>query len=340
MESENHPSILYPSRQHLWRPIAHSIWTAEGAGEEDPALSLLRTLLDQPRWIEAYHLYDERGSELFEQICALPEYYPTRTENSILEREAGRIIAAAPVDCIVELGAGSAQKTLHLLREQARQRNTGIFAPIDVSLSGLLYSRDTVSQRFPRLGFQGLHSRYEDGVAGIDRELPTLFVFLGSSIGNFSHPELIRFFDHLSQSMGDRDFLLLGVDRVKDREVLERAYNDSAGVTARFILNVFHNVNRILGTDFDIGAMSYHSWYNAEWKRVEMYAVSNRNQEIHFPNQGISIPWPKQDRILVEISRKFDPLQLQQQLRSFNLETLEHFTDPREWFSLLLLKKS
>jgi len=340
VEKGNWPSVLSPSRQHLWRPVAPSIWASATGIVEDPALSLLRTLLDQPRWLEAYHLYDERGSELFEQICTLPEYYLTRTENSILAKEAERIIAAAPVDCIVELGAGSAQKTLHLLREQARQRQRGTFAPIDVSLPSLLFSRDTVGQELPGLTFQGLHSRYEDGVAGIYEELPTLFVFLGSSVGNFTPPDFARFFHHLSHSMGPRDFLLLGLDRVKEKEILEKAYNDSQGVTADFILNVFRTINRILGSDFDLDKIGYDSCYNSEWRRVEMYAVSEGDQEIHFPNHGTSIQWRKRDRILVEISRKFDPFQLQQQLRCFNLEALEHFTDPKQWFSLLLLKKA
>jgi L-histidine N-alpha-methyltransferase len=240
----------------------------------------------------------------------------------------------------VELGAGSAHKTVHLLREQARQRRGGIFVPIDVSLSSLLVSRDAVEQQFPQLTFQGLHSRYEDGVAGIRKEMPTLFVFLGSSVGNFTHPEFIGFFHHLSESMGSRDLLLLGVDRIKDKGVLERAYNDSAGITADFILNAFRNINRILRSDFNLHKMSYHSSYNSEWRRVEMYAVSEADQEIHFPDHGTSIFWPKHDRILVEISRKFEPFQLNQQLRCFNLEPLEYFTDPDQWFSLLLLRKT
>src|SRR5262245_52963754 len=121
--------------RRLWRMAEPSIWSLkEGRPEEDPATSIMRTLWDQPRWLEAYHLYDDRGSELFEQICELPEYYLTRTEEAILEGAAEDIIAAAPVKCIVELGAGSAKKTTHLLKAQIRQRKTGIFAPIDVSL--------------------------------------------------------------------------------------------------------------------------------------------------------------------------------------------------------------
>ena len=117
-------------------------------------------------------LYDDRGSELFEQICELPEYYLTRTEEAILERAAGDIIAAAPVECIVELGAGSAKKTTHLLTAQIQQRKTAIFAPIDVSLPGLILSREFNRTHLPQIRFHGLHARYEEGFASIDKKRP------------------------------------------------------------------------------------------------------------------------------------------------------------------------
>ena len=148
----------------------------------------MRTLFDQPRWLEAYHLYDDQGSALFERICELPEYYLTRTENSILERNAGRIIASAPAQALVELGAGYAKKTIHLLKEQARQRGSGIFAPIDVSLPGLVAARDFTTANFPELRFNGLHALYEDGFSSVAKDIPTLFIFLGSTIGNFTPP--------------------------------------------------------------------------------------------------------------------------------------------------------
>jgi len=318
-----------------------SIWRlAQNGHHDDPALSIMRTLWDQPRWLEAYHLYDDRGSELFEKICELPEYYLTRTENALLEQDAAKIIAAAPVRCIVELGAGSAKKTTHLLSEQVRQRESGIFAPIDVSLPGLLESRDYVRSRFPAIEFHGLHARYEDGFCSIDKDLPTLFVFIGSTIGNFNPSAFVRFFSLLSQAMGPGDFLLLGADRVKEHRVLEAAYADSQGLTAEFILNVFKNINRLTGGNFDLSKMRYHSWYNPEWAQIEMFAVATADQEIRFPSYGRSFHWQKDARILVEISRKFDPVRLQEQLGFFNLRPVKHFTDPNEWFSLLLFQKA
>ena len=300
----------------------------------------MRTLFDQPRWLEAYHLYDDQGSELFERICELPEYYLTRTENSILERNAGRIIASAPAEALVELGAGYSKKTIHLLKEQARQRGSGIFAPIDVSLPGLVAARDFTAANLPELRFNGLHALYEDGFSSVAKDIPTLFIFLGSTIGNFTPPTFIRFFTQLAQAMGPNDYLLLGADRIKDTGVLERAYDDSQGITAEFILNVFLNVNRLTGGNFDTAKMRYHSWYNPEWAQIEMYAIATAPQEICFAKFDASFHWPKDQRILVEISRKFEPARLQRQLTFFGLSPVDQYTDAKDWYSLLLFKKS
>jgi L-histidine Nalpha-methyltransferase len=340
MTQENTPTIFAAEKRAHWRALEPEIWSIQGADlDAVPTQSILTTLWDQPRWLEAYHLYDQRGSELFEQICGLPEYYLTRTENAILETHARDIIARAPVRCIVELGAGYSKKTVHLLTEQLRQRGSSIFAPIDVSAAGLRASRAAVRSAFPEIQFHGLHARYEEGFSAIDKNLPTLFVFLGSTIGNFNHSDFPRFFRTLSAAMGPGDFLLLGADRVKDVKVLEDAYNDSRGVTAEFILNVFDHINRLLHGNFARDNMRYYSRYNPEWQRIEMYAVARARQDIRFADIDAAFQWQKDEKILVEISRKFDPLRLQEQLRFFDLGAVEHFTDPREWFSVLLFKK-
>ena len=206
--------------------------------------------------------------------------------------------------------------------------------------TGLVVSREVIHEQFPELVFHGLQAQFEVGIASIEKSLPTLFVFLGSTIGNFTQPELIRLFKQLSESMGPRDFLLLGVDRIKDVDVIQSAYNDSQGVTAEFILNVFENINRLVQSNFDLNKMRFHSRYNPERQRVEMSSVSTQTQEIHFPTYATSFVWENEEKILVEISRKFDPLKLQKQLHFFGLAPVEHFTDSKEWFSLLLLRKN
>jgi dimethylhistidine N-methyltransferase len=334
------PNIFSAAERARWRSTQPGIWSLSGVDlDAIPTLSILTTLWDQPRWLEAYHLYDQRGSELFEAICELPEYYLTRTENGILERHAKDIIAAAPVQCIVELGAGYSKKTVHLLSEQARQRGPSIFAPIDVSLAGLCASQIAVAKDFPRLEFHGIHARYEEGFSAIEKNLPTLFVFLGSTIGNFNQTEFPRFFRALATAMGPNDYLLLGADRVKETKLLEDAYNDSRGITAEFILNVFRNINRLLGGNFDLAKMRYHSWFNPVWQQIEMFAVASAPQAIRFPAANAGFQWHPEEKILVEISRKFDPDRLQEQLRFFGLNPVAHFTDANRWFSVLLFRK-
>jgi L-histidine Nalpha-methyltransferase len=339
--TQEKPATVFAADQQLrWSADHPEIWSLKGASLNSiPTLSILTTLWDQPRWLEAYHLYDQRGAELFEQICDLPEYYLTRTENAILEKHAGEIMASAPVRCIAELGAGYSKKTVHLLTEQLSRRGGGIFAPIDVSLASLLASRDAVRSGLPKIEFHGLHARYEDAFTAIDKDLPTLFVFLGSTIGNFNQTEFPRFFRALSAAMGPHDFLLLGADRVKAVKILENAYNDSRGVTAEFILNVFANINRLLGSNFDLGKMRYHSRYNGDWQQIEMYAVANETHEVRFAELHRAFHWQRDEKILVEISRKFDPERLQEQLGFFGLAPVRHLTDPNRWFSVLLLKK-
>ncbi len=340
MKQESLPRIFAAEQIPCWRNDPPGIWSMEGAEIDSvPALSILTTLWDQPRWLEAYHLYDQRGSELFEEICRLPEYYLTRTENGILETRAADIIAAAPVECVVELGAGYSKKTLHLLTEQTRRRGRSIFAPIDVSASALLASQNAVRRDFPGIEFYGLHARYEEGFNAIAKSLPTLFVFLGSTIGNFNHTDFPRFFRALSAAMGPNDYLLLGADRVKPVKLLEDAYSDSRGLTAEFILNVFRNINRRMQSNFALDQMRYHAWYNPQWQQIEMFAVATQVQQIRFPQAGASFHWRRDEKILVEISRKFDPLRLQEQLGFFDLTPVAHFTDPNQWFSVLLFKK-
>ena len=340
MKQKTPATIFAHEARARWRSSGEGIWSLDGQELDSiPALSILTTLWDQPRWLEAYHLYDQRGSDLFEQICELPEYYLTRTENAILEAHAAEIIADAPVRCVAELGAGFSKKTVHLLTEQLRQRGPSIFAPIDVSLTGLLASQAAVQKSFPQIEFHGLHARYEEAIASINRELPTLFVFLGSTIGNFNHTDFPRFFRALSAAMGPHDFLLLGADRVKPVKILEDAYDDSRGITAEFILNVFRNINRLLKSNFDLGGMRYLSWFNRDWQQIEMYAVAAESQEIRFADLDSSFQWRKDEKILVEISRKFDPQRLQEQLCFFGLAPVMHFTDANEWFSVLLFKK-
>ena len=332
--------ILSARDRTTWAVTAPAILTPRGRLPHHAAAGMVRTLFDRPRWLEPCHLYDERGSLLFEEICELPEYYPTRTEAAILEREAGALMSLAPVDCIVELGAGFSKKTVHLLKALTRARGRGTFAAVDVSATALMASRRMAEELFPELAFTGLEARFEDAITSITRELPKLVVFLGSTIGNFTPTDMLHFLGHLTDNMGADDYLLLGVDRIKEPEIIEAAYDDSRGVTAAFILNGFDNVNRIAGADFQQEKIAYRSGYNRQRAQVEMCGVARETHRVSFPRQSASFVWEKDEAILVETSRKFDPDDLQVQFRCFGLETLGHWTDPDQWFSLLLFRRN
>ncbi len=330
--------IIQESRLGGWELTAPGIWRRTErlvpVGHE-----IVRTLFDHPPWLPAAFLYDARGSQLFETISTLPEYYQTRTEEAILEEAAETVMRRAQPCVLVELGAGSSKKTRHLLREMLRICGGGTFVPVDVSGAALLETQRLLADELPELQVQALEARYESALHDADPFVRKTFVFLGGTVGNFSRGELLAFFSRLSASMAPGDCLLLGVDRVKDPAVLEAAYHDSRGVTAEFILNAFRNVNRLTGSDFDLEGMRYLGRYDEAWQRVEMVAVASRDQRVRFPGLGLEFQWAKGRGILVEISRKFDPARLGKMLRGFDLETVEHFSDPREYFSVLLLEK-
>ena len=151
--------------------------------------------------------------------------------------------------------------------------------------------------------------------------MPTLFVFLGSTIGNFNHSDFPRFFRALSEAMGPNDYLLLGADRIKDTTLLEQAYDDSQGLTAQFILNVFRHINDLLGSNFDLAKMRYHARFNSEWQQIEMYAIAEQRHTVSFPTVETSFDWQKDEKILVEISRKFDPQRLTGTVKIFRSGT-------------------
>ena len=332
--------ILSTGDRATWSVTAPSILTPRRRAPDRVAAGMVRTLFDRPRWLEPCHLYDERGSLLFEEICELPEYYPTRTEAAILEREAGTLMSLAPVECIVELGAGFSKKTVHLLKALSHARGRGTFAAVDVSATALMASRSMAEELFPELAFTGLEARFEDAITSITPDIPKLVVFLGSTIGNFTPTDMLHFFTHLCDHMGPDDYLLLGVDRIKEPEIIERAYNDSRGVTAAFILNAFTNVTRATGAGFQPEKIAYRSGYSRARERVEMYGVATETHRVEFPRHSASFVWEKGEGILVETSRKFDPDDLRVLLRSFGLESLGHWTDPKQWFSLLLFRRS
>lgn len=337
VETESH--VLAENQRGKWESLSPGIWRpCSGVHLENPRLLAARTLFDWPRWLDASFLYDRNGSRLFEEISRLPEYYLTRTETSLLERHAAESVRQSTASCLVELGAGYSKKTGHLLSQMTAAGDRVTYVPIDVSAAALEGSRDRLRIDFPDVRFAGLNATYEKGLEAIDPSRPKFLAFLGSSIGNFMRADLTRFLEVLSLAVGPSDVLLLGVDRIKDEGVIRRAYDDPSGVTRKFILNVFDSLNAAVGSDFKVSNFEYAPAFNRDWQQMEMYVRARFDHKAFLPFPGQEITWKKGERLLVEVSRKFDPDRLAVQLAAYGLRQCGHFSDPREWFSLLLLK--
>lgn len=325
-----------------WIETSPQIWSKseQGLTWKDPILLAARMLFDQPRWLHASFLYDATGSELFQEITTLPEYYLTRLESEILSVHSEAIMDKADCGWLVELGAGYSVKSQYLLGQLRAAKKEPAFTPIDVSRSALEQARDRTRRDFPEVDFCGLHATYEQGLKDLSSVRGKLVAFLGSSIGNLLRTDLFAFLEELSASLQPGDGFLLGVDEIKDPAVVEAAYDDSRGVTRRFILNVLSHLNRQIGTDFDPARFIYRPRYNPDWHQMEMYLEAADRHEVSFPEPWDPLVWEEGEKLLVEVSRKFRSRLLAQQLISYGLELVEAYSDRRQWFSVLLFRKT
>ncbi|MFO7768934.1 MAG: L-histidine N(alpha)-methyltransferase [bacterium] len=282
------------------------------------------------------YFYDARGSELFVAITGLEEYYQTRTERSLLARIAEEVLETTGARSIVELGAGSSSKTRMLLETGRRQGRLEMFVPLDVSERILEETADELRRSYPGLEVEWqLHDFTEhlDVLPGVP---PHLLVFLGSTIGNLRPAEAAEFLADVTGALGDEDHFLMGIDLVKDPEVLEAAYNDSRGVTAEFNKNVLRVLNRELDGDFDLDAFRHRAVWEPEEQRVEMHLVSTRDQSVRLEGIDLEVSFEEGEHILTEISRKFTRAGVEEMLARAGLETVRWYTDPKDWFALSL----
>jgi dimethylhistidine N-methyltransferase len=228
-------------------------------------------------------LYDEAGSDLFEEICDLPEYYLTRAERQILEDHSDEITAELPTTTtLAELGSGSSTKTRLLIEAFLRRRGRLRYVPVDISRTILDESAQRLLAAYERLEIQAIADEYEAGLEHLRSENggPKLIAWLGSNVGNFDRVQAGRFMRSIRAAMGSRDHLLIGVDLRKEAKVLERAYDDDAGVTARFNLNLLRRINQELGGNFELEAFTHRADYRVREGRVEMSLVSRHAQEV------------------------------------------------------------
>ena len=278
------------------------------------------------------YFYDERGSQLFDEITRLPEYYPTRTERMLLKAHAKQWLAAQKPRALIELGAGSADKTRILL--DAMPREGSWYIPIDISMTYLVEVASSIGSEYPHLRILCVESDISKGpVVPPDMPKPSVIAFLGSTIGNFEPRAAARLLSRVRRAMTPEDRFVMGVDLVKETRVLEAAYNDSRGVTADFNLNVLRVLNRDLGADFDLRSFAHHAFFNRTASRIEMHLVSKRAQVVTIPRAG-EIAFDEGDTIRTEISCKYTRAMIEQMFAGAGLEVASWTTDASGWYAL------
>lgn len=294
-------------------------------------------LLCAPRSLPPKYFYDEAGSRLFDAVCKTQHYYLTRTESALLERHADEIIAAVRPQACVELGAGTSVKTEILLSRLVAGSRPFTYVPIDVCEEVLIESAARLLHRYPRLQIEALAGEYLGALQALPRlDGPVLFVFIGSSIGNFIEAEAMELLTAISETMNPGDAFLLGLDRVKDRQILEQAYDDAEGITARFNLNVLQVLNTRLGGDFRLENFSHRAVYQEAREQIEMYLVARHAQQVTLAGIDETLHIQAGEAILTEISRKYTRDSIHRLLDGSALAEHMHFAPADDYFSLVL----
>ena len=275
-------------------------------------------LLKSPKQLSPKYFYDERGSELFEEITQLPEYYLTRAERTLLEQRIAEIIAAVRPCSLVELGAGSATKTRIILDEMRSNGCAECYVPVDVSKEFLEAAAVQLRADYIDVQVMPVVSDITEPFALPPVASPTLVAFLGSTIGNFPRDEAIQLLSHIAGEMGPSDRFLLGADLIKDPAIINRAYNDSSGVTAAFNLNILERLNRELGANFPVSDYEHRAFYSSANHRVEMHLVARTAHKVTIPEIG-EISFEKGESIRTELSYKYDRPILEEMLSASGL---------------------
>jgi L-histidine N-alpha-methyltransferase len=287
------------------------------------------------------HFYDARGSELFEQICELPEYYPTRTERQILEARADEIVELTGASELVELGSGAADKARILLDAMEAAGTLRRYIPLDVSEQALQHAAEQLVSEYDGLQVDGVIGDFErhlDNVPAGDGG-PRIVALLGGTIGNFPPGSRRRMLREMGRLLAPGDRLLLGTDLVKDPAVIEAAYDDSSGITAEFNRNVLHVINRELDADFSPEAFDHVAFFDRRHEWVEMRLRARSPQTVEIADLGLSVEFQTGEELRTEISAKFTRSRLESDLRAAGLQLEQWFTDPDGLFALSLASR-
>jgi L-histidine Nalpha-methyltransferase len=291
-------------------------------------------LNSSPKELPPKYFYDARGSELFDRITALPEYYPTRCERAILNRHAPRIVEGA--EELVELGSGTASKTRALLYAMAGAGNLRRYVPFDCDSSVVETCADELLELYPGLVVHGLVGDFGRDLERVPDGKRQLFAFLGGTIGNLYPDERSEFLSRLRDLMSPGDRLVVGTDLVKDRGVLEAAYNDSAGVTAEFNRNILRVVNDGLGADFDPHCFEHVAFFDEANSWIEMRLRANGAQAVRIEGADMTVTFRDGEELRTEISAKFTRGAVDEELGQAGLRLDDFLTDERELFGVAL----
>ncbi|MBF6097611.1 L-histidine N(alpha)-methyltransferase [Nocardia cyriacigeorgica] len=295
-----------------------------------------RGLTADPKWLPPKWFYDARGSELFEQITELPEYYPTRTERALLERVVGEIARTAQAQVLVELGAGSAAKTRLLLSALTAEGPLKTYVPQDVSASALRATAAEVAREFPGLAVHGVVSDFTDTLHNLPRGGRRMIAFLGGTIGNLVPAERAEFLTDVHDVLEPGEHLLLGAGLVIDPAILVPAYDDAAGVTAEFNRNVLHVLNARLAADFVPDDFRHVAVWDAENEWIEMRLEATADMRVDVADLGLVLDFARGEQLRTEISAKFRLEGLDTELSAAGFTLDKAWTDPDSRFTLVL----
>lgn len=296
-----------------------------------------------PKRLSCRYFYDGEGARLFEEICKLPEYYLTRAEREIIEARAEEIASGFSDEItLVELGSGNAVKTRLLIEAFLEQQGRLRFVPVDISQNTLEESSIGLLETYPELEVFGIAAEYHDGLARLKEmiEGPRLILWLGSNVGNFDRPDAVRFLARVGETMAEGDRFLIGTDLRKDRAVLEAAYDDTQGVTARFNQNLLARINRELGGQFDLARFQHRAVYKEAEGRVESHQVSTCAQTVVIEDLDMEVVFAEGETIHTENSYKYSIAEIDALAEGAGLEVERRWFDSERRFGLNMLKRN
>jgi len=333
-KNRDYKKYVVDSKLQYFKPHATKI-------EKTFAEEIFSSLNADLKFISPKYFYDKKGSELFEKICLLPEYYPTRTEVTILKKLQQELPSFLDDSFrIVELGSGSSVKTRLIIDVFAKLQNKIEYFPIDIS-EILTESSEQLIHDYDNLHITGIIDTYEGGLEFLKHydDKNNLITFLGSSFGNFSPSDGYLFLKKIHSTMKSGDLFLIGLDLVKEKHILESAYDDTQGVTAEFNLNVLSRINDELGGNFNLENFEHHSVYHEKEQRIEMYLKSSQKQSVIIPKSNLLLDLEKNQLIHTEYSHKYRLSQIHDLLDDAGFELKHTWLDENKYFSLTLVAK-